>query len=237
MPLSHLRTGYFAQTLPTGVNRIEGDKSSTLAGNGSGSVNVGVAVIDSGINKTHPDLNVAGGRNFASWGSANDKYEVGHGHGTHVAGTIGAKDNASGPVGVAPGAPLYGVKVLDNTGSGARSWIIKGIDWVTANADKIKVANMSLGGSGSDDAESGKTCNTTTDAYRKAICGSVGKGVTYVVAAGNSNADMKGYVPAAYNEVLTVTAVSDSDGTPGGKGAAPSCRTGEKDDYPATFSN
>ena len=239
------------QTKPTGIDRIQADESSTRAGDGSGSVDVGVAILDTGINKTHQDLNHAGGRNFAIWGSPNNKYEDGHGHGTHVAGTIGAKDNDIGPVGVAPGARLYGVKVLSNSGSGYQSWIIAGIDWVIANGPgtptDIKVANMSLGGSGSDDSNCG---NTNKDAYHKAICrattgdpaatdpaAKAGAGVTFVVAAGNSNANLKGFVPAAYNEVLSVTAVSDSDGTAGGTGGAPSCRTGEKDDFPATFSN
>lgn len=232
----------FEQTMPTGMNRVEAELSSIMAPDGPGSVkssNVGVAVLDTGINKSHPDLYVAGGRNFATWGSPNDKYEDGNGHGTHVAGTIGAKDNDVGAVGVAPETPLYGVKVLSNSGSGYRSWIIKGIDWVTANGPgtpkNIQVANMSLGGSGSDDGESGKTCSNTTDAYRKAICNSTAQGVTYVVAAGNSKADLQGYLPAAYNEVLTVSAVADFNGQPGG-GAAATCRSDEDDTF-ANFSN
>lgn len=234
----------FGQTTPTGVNRIDGELSSTAKIDGIDErVDVNVAVIDTGINKAHTDLNVAGGRNFATWGSSNDKYEDGNGHGTHVAGTIAARDDANGAVGVAPGAKLYGVKVLSNSGSGYQSWIIKGIDWVTGRKAEFKdgradgdpgidfaVANLSLGGSGKDGA-----CGS--DAYHKAICNSVATGVTYAVAAGNSNADLQGFVPAAYNEVLAVTAASDSDGTPGGTGGAPSCRTGEKDDYAATFSN
>jgi len=223
----------FSQTKPTGVDRIDGDLSSTKSGDGSGSVDVDVAVIDTGINKTHPDLNVAGGRNFASWSLSKDgntKYEDGNGHGTHVAGTIAARDNGDGVVGVAPGARLYGVKVLSNSGTGYQSWIINGIDWVTAHADTIDVANMSLGGSGTDGS-----CGS--NAYHMAICNSVAAGVTYTVAAGNSNADLRNFVPATYDQVLTVAAASDSDGIPGGTGAAPGCRTGEKDDYAATFSN
>ncbi|MEX2046506.1 MAG: S8 family serine peptidase, partial [Chloroflexota bacterium] len=155
---------------------------------------------------------------------------------THVAGTIAAKLNDAGVVGVLPGAPIYSVRVLDNRGSGTWSSVICGIDWVTANAATtgIKVANMSLGGSGSDDGNCG---NSNNDAMHKAICKSVAAGVTYVVAAGNSNADLKGFVPAAYDEVLAVTAMSDSDGKPGGTGGAPACRTSEGDDVPATFSN
>ena len=224
----------YEQKLPTGVDRIDAEKSPTAKIDANGTderVDVDVAVIDTGINQTHPDLNVAGGRNFATWGSPNNKYEDGNGHGTHVAGTIGALDNKDGAVGVAPGARLYGVKVLSNSGTGYVSWIINGIDWVTANADTIDVANMSLGGSGSD-----SSCGSR-DAYHTAICNSVAAGVTYTAAAGNSNADLQNFVPATYSEVLTVTAASDSNGNPGGTGPAPDCRTGEKDDYAATFSN
>jgi subtilisin len=238
----------FGQTMPTGVNRIDGDaRTSTAKIDGTDDrVDANVAVIDTGINKTHPDLNVAGGRNFATFFSSKKEalnYDDGNGHGTHVAGTIGALDNNDGAVGVAPGAKLYGVKVLSNSGTGYVSWIINGIDWVTGrkaefndgNTDgdagiRFDVANMSLGSIGTDGS-----CGS--DAYHRAICNSVAAGVTYTVAAGNSNADLQKFVPATYDQVLTVTAVSDSDGIPGGTGAPPSCRAGEKDDYPATFSN
>jgi subtilisin len=217
-----------AQTLPTGVDRIEADNSSTLAGNGSGSVNVPVAIIDTGIDTTHPDLNVVGGRNCQLGGTFKD----GNGHGTHVAGTVGARDNGLGVVGVAPGTPLYAVRVLNNAGSGSWSSVICGINWVTQNAGTIKVANMSLGGSGSDDGNCG---NSNNDALHKAICGSVAAGVTYVVAAGNDGVDFSGFVPAAYNEVLTVTAMADFNGIPGG-GGSPTCRA-DVDDTAADFSN
>jgi subtilisin len=214
-----------AQTLPTGVNRIQGDVSSQLSGNGSGAVSVGVAVIDTGSGP-NSDLNVVGGTNCQSGTSYNDQ----NGHGTHVAGTIAAKDDAAEVVGVAPGAPIYSVRVLDATGSGSWSQVICGIDWVTANAATlgIEVANMSLGGSGSDG-----TC--ASDAMHNAICNSVAAGVTYVVAAGNSNANYSNFVPAAYNEVLTVTAMADFNGQPGG-GAAATCRS-DVDDTAADFSN
>jgi subtilisin len=216
-----------AQTLPTGIDRIEGDSSSTSSGDGSGSVNgVAVAVIDTGIDTDHPDLNVAGGVNC----STGRRFDDGNGHGTHVAGTIGAKDDGIGVVGVAPGVTLYAVRVLNNAGSGTWSSVVCGIDWVTANAasKNIKVANMSLGGSGSDGS-------CASAALHLAICNSVNAGVTYVVAAGNSNANFSGFVPAAYNEVLTVTAVADFNGQPGG-GAAATCRA-DVDETPADFSN
>ena len=220
-----------AQTLPTGINRIDGEASSTKSGDGSGRVAVAVAIIDTGIDIDHPDLNVVGGKNCVR---GPNTYDDGNGHGTHVAGTVAAKDDATGVVGVAPGAPLYAVRVLDNRGSGSWSSVACGIDWVTANAAAkgIKVANMSLGGSGADDGNCG---NSNNDALHKAICRSVDAGVTYVVAAGNSNVDMKDFVPAAYDEVLSVTAVADFNGQPGG-GAAATCRA-DGDDTAADFSN
>lgn len=218
-----------AQALPTGVDRIEGEKSSQVAGNGSGSTSIRVAVIDSGSGP-HSDLNIVGGRNC----STGSRYNDGNGHGTHVAGTIAAKDDGAGVVGVAAGAPIYSVRVLNNSGSGSWSSVICGIDWVsnTTAHPPIPVANMSLGGSGSDDGNCG---NTNNDALHKAICRSVAKGTTYVVAAGNSAANLAGFVPAAYNEVLSVTAEADFNGQPGG-GAAATCRS-DVDETAADFSN
>ena len=219
-----------AQTVPSGVDRMEADLGSQAAGNGTGALSgVSVAVIDTGSGP-HADLNIKGGKNCANGNSYND----GNGHGTHVAGTIGAKDDNNGVVGMAPGVPIYSVRVLNNQGSGAWSTIVCGIDWVTANAQalNIKVASMSLGGPGSDDGNCG---NTNKDALHKAICRSVAAGITYIVAAGNDGADLAGSVPASYNEALTVTAAADYNGRPGG-GAASTCRAGV-DDTSADFSN
>jgi subtilisin len=216
-----------AQTLPTGIDRVDAELSSTRAGDGSGVVNVDVAVIDTGI-ASHPDLDVRGGKNCSTGRS----YSDGNGHGTHVAGTIGARDDGAGVVGVAPGARLWAVRVLNNQGSGSWSSIICGVDWVTANRTTIEVANMSLGGSGSEPAGAG--CSTG-DALHDAICRSVQGGVTYAVAAGNEGRDAAGAVPAAYDEVITVSALADFDGKSGGSGA-PTCRS-DVDDTLADFSN
>jgi subtilisin family serine protease len=220
------RVHALAQTLPTGIDRIQGDVSSAASGNGSGTVSTAVAVIDTGIDLLHPDLNVVGGKNC----STGKSYADGNGHGTHVAGTIAAKDDGNGVVGMAPGAPLYAVRVLNNAGSGSWSSIICGINWVTANAASkgIKVANMSLGGSGSDG-----TCGSS--ALHQAVCNSVNAGITYVVAAGNSSANFANFVPATYDQVLTVTAIADFNGAAGGGGAA-TCRA-DVDDTAADFSN
>ena len=212
------------QITPTGILRINGDLSSAASGNGSGAVDVDVAVIDTGIDLTHPDLNVVGGINCSTGRS----YKDGHGHGSHVAGTIGAKDNDFGVVGVAPGARLWAVRVLNNAGSGTWSDIICGVDWVTANADVIEVANMSLGGTGSEVG-----CND--NGMQEAICNAVNAGVTFVVAAGNESDNAANHVPAAYDQVITVSALADFNGEPGG-GAPATCRS-DVDDTFANFSN
>jgi subtilisin len=221
-----------AQSLPTGINRSNADASPTARINGVDErVDVDVAVIDTGVDLSHPDLNVyrSGAKNCSLLSlNAND----GNGHGTHVAGTIGALDNTTGVVGMAPGARIWPVKVLTDAGTGLNSDVICGIDYVTANADKIEVANMSLGGSGTDDGNCG---NTKNDAMHKAICRSVSAGITYVVAAGNDSADAKNFTPAAYDEVITVSALADFNGLPGG-GAPSTCRN-DVDDTFANFSN
>ena len=218
-----------AQTVPTGINRIDGELAPTAAIDGADvRVNVDVAVIDTGIDLGHTDLNVVGGRNC----STGTSYKDGHGHGTHVAGTIGAKDNGVGVVGVAPGARLYAVRVLNNAGSGTMASVVCGIDWVAGMSGTIEVANMSLGGTGRDDGNCGKSNN---DAEHKAICNAVGKGVTFAVAAGNETDNAANHIPAAYDEVITVSALADFNGLPGG-GAAATCRA-DVDDTFANFSN
>ena len=207
---------------PTGVLRIGGPGQKT-----DDQKWPAVAVIDTGIDTSHPDLAVAGGVNCSSGSS----YKDGNGHGTHVAGTIGAKKGNGGVVGVAPGAPLYAVRVLNNAGSGTWSSVICGINWVKANAvtKGIKVANMSLGGGGDDSACGG------TDALHNAIC-DASANVTFVVAAGNENDDAARHVPAAYDEVITVSALADSDGAPGGTWPSTACRYDQEETL-ADFSN
>ena len=181
-----------AQTTPTGINRADADLSPTAAINGVDQrVNVDVAVIDTGVDLDHPDLNVyrAGAKNCALLGlNADDD----HGHGSHVAGTIGALDNSSGVVGIAPGARIWPVKVLNALGSGMNSDVICGIDYVTSKSAEIEVVNMSLGGAGTDDGNCG---NTNNDAMHQAICAAVSSGLTFVVAAGNDSADASSLHP------------------------------------------
>jgi hypothetical protein len=186
-----------AQTIPWGISKIGANVSSTKAGDGSGAItNVNAFIIDTGIDTAHADLNVVRHVNFAT-GPNRDC----HGHGTHVAGTVAARDNTIDVVGVAPGAPLTGVKVLGCSGSGSTSGVIKGVDWVTANAAKPAIANMSLGGSASQ-------------ALDDAVKRSANSGVFYAVAAGNSGADACTASPAragTHNGVMTVAATNEND--------------------------
>jgi subtilisin family serine protease len=209
-----------AEIVPTGVRRIGGTPTSSPGSD----VNVDVAVVDTGIS-AHPDLNIAGGKNCNGTGTS---YADGDGHGTHVAGTIGAKNQNSGVVGVAPGARLWAVRVLNNSGSGTWSQIVCGLDWVRAQGN-IEVVNMSLGGSGT----AGSSCSSST--LRSAICNLVNAGVTVVVAAGNDHVNVSGQVPAAFPEAITVSALADFNGLTGGGGAA-TCRS-DVDDTFADFSN
>jgi len=219
------------ETVPSGISRIEAASAETSQESPGGAV----AVIDTGIDLTNPDLNAVEGTNCITPGaSAQDD----HGHGTHVAGTIAAGNGGSGVVGVAPGAKLYAVKVLGSTGAGTVSSLICGIDWVAANAkaDNITIANMSVGSAGPIPT----SCATTTDPEYAAVCRAVNVGVTMVASAGNSAVAFDGArvtVPAAYPEVLAVTAMTDSDGQPGAVGGPPACRVVEGDDTVARFSN
>jgi subtilisin len=229
-PLSAAAVGLAAgEQAPTGVARI----GSALDGTAREPSGAAVAVLDSGIDLTHPDLNAVSGTNCVGKGAPADD----NGHGTLVAGVIGARNDGSGLVGVAPGTKLVSVKVLDRQGGSTLSRVICGIDWVTAHAASlgIKVANLSLGGFGPI-----STCST--DALHLAICNSTAAGVTYAVAAGNEMRDIGNYpspIPASYPEVLTVTSMSDSDGGPGALGGAPGCPggAGQGDDRYASFSN
>jgi subtilisin family serine protease len=218
------------QMIPTGIWRVFADTNPNLGIDGLDDqrVDVDVAVIDTGVDFQHPDLNVVGGVNCSGgWpyktsctpGGDDDYF-----HGTHVAGTIAALDNDFGVVGVAPGARIWSVKVC----SGSRplcfdSWIIAGIDWVAGQADIIEVANMSLGGSVFNQAE------------YDAVMGAVNLGVAFAVSAGNAAADAGDFYPAAYDNVITVSALADFDGLPGALGN-PTC-TADQDDTLADFSN
>ena len=190
-----------AQMLPSGVDRIDADKNTTAKIDGVDErVDADIAILDSGIDNTHPDLNVVEAVNFTTYG-VGDVY----GHGTHVAGIAAALDNSVGVVGVAPGARLHSVKVLGDNNYAYGADMIAGVDWVTQHADAIEVANMSLGGVG------------LFPSLQYAIKSAVAKGVVFVVAAGNNSADVYGadgvfgtnddYFPASFPEAITVSAM------------------------------
>ncbi|MBS3750703.1 MAG: S8 family serine peptidase [Anaerolineales bacterium] len=224
-----------AQTVPTGVQRIFADENGNIDIDGTDDyrLDVDVAIIDTGIDLEHTDLNVVSSTSCMNTSGGGPpwsrEYYCGEGgdddhyHGTHVAGSVAALDNGFGVVGVAPGARLWAVKVCDGQGSCPSSAIIAGIDYVAANAADIEVANMSLGGSGFSQAE------------YDAIQGAVDAGVAFAVAAGNDNDDASNYSPAAFDNALTVSALADFDGEPGGLGS-PTCYD-DQDDTLADFSN
>jgi len=211
-----------AQEIPSGIRRTQGTQSNSAAVNGAADRTYGynVAVIDTGIDLTHPDLNVVGNMTFVA-GTTNGNDD--NGHGSHVAGIIGARDNTVGVVGMAPGVGLWALKALDSKGAGYTSGIISALNWVAANASKrqIKVVNLSLGGPAS----------ATLDA---AVTNCVNKGVIVVVAAGNSNVNAGTQSPARCSAAITVSALTDTDGLPGSRG--PTTSVGG-DDTIASFSN
>jgi aqualysin 1 len=191
MSINQRSTAQSTQVTPWGITRVKGPVKPM------GSTTVYAYVIDTGIDRNHNDLkaNFEGHINFA--GGQNTDC---NGHGTHVAGTIGAVDNTIDVVGVAPVVRLVGVKVLGCNGSGTTSGVIKGVDWVTANKKQPAVANMSLGG--------GKS-----NALEIAVINSVNSGVFYAVAAGNNGANACNYSPASLGATvpgLISTAATDS---------------------------
>jgi len=182
-----------SQTTPWGITRVGGAVDCT------GKV---AWVIDTGIDYDHPDLNVDTGRSttFITTGLDKKDGNDNNGHGTHVAGTIAAKDNNLGVVGVAANATVVAVKVLDKSGSGSVSSVVSGIDYVTANASAGDVANMSLGGG----------VSTTID---DAALNAAENGILFAVAAGNSSIDANNSSPARVNHqnIFTVSAIDSND--------------------------
>ncbi len=191
-----------------GIRRVNAPQSTTWI---NSPVNVDIAILDTGGDLDHPDLCIEDAVSFDSFEPTPEDF---HGHGTHVSGTAAARDDNGIVVGVAPTARIWTVKVCNQFGFCFGDAIVAGIDYVTANADEIDVANMSLGGGGSDQDHplDPIDCSPITgDAEHLAICNSVKAGVTYVVAAGNGSSDASGTVPAAYDEVITMAAMNDQD--------------------------
>jgi subtilisin family serine protease len=184
--------GTNSQSIPWGITRVGGG-GATYAG-------THVAwIIDTGIDLTHPDLNVDQtlGRNFVPRVySPNDD----NGHGSHVAGIIAARNNGFGVIGVAPGAKVVPVKVLDRQGSGAYSNVISGIDYVANVASAGDVANMSLGG-------------PVSSSLDIAVTNAAAKGIKFALAAGNESTNANNSSPARVNgpNIFTVSAMGTND--------------------------
>jgi subtilisin family serine protease len=155
-------------------------------------------------------------------------WEDDNGHGTNIAGIAAAIDNSQGIVGVAPGARVWAVKVLDQNGGGSFSDVICGLNWVVKQSGTIDVVNLSLSGAGSDGP-----CESSP--LHQAVCNVVDSGVPVVVAAGNQGTNASTRVPASFDQVITVSGMADSDGAPGHLG--PTTCTGEADDSFLPFSN
>ena len=184
--------GGAAQVTPWGIARVG-------SADGTGKT---AWIIDTGVDLTHPDLNVdlARAKTFITAGldaqSPNDL----NGHGTHVSGTIAAKNNTTGVIGVAYGAKVVPVKVLDRNGSGSYSGVIAGVDYVAATAAAGDAANMSLGG-------------PISVALDNAIMNAASKGIIFALAAGNDGADANNNSPGHINgaNIFTISAMDNTD--------------------------
>ena len=184
--------GSTGQETPWGITRVNGGVDAT------GKV---AWILDSGIDLDHPELNVDENRSYTVFTRGRDKDpNDNNGHGTHVAGTIAAIDNDQGVVGVAAGATVVAVKVLDATGSGSYSGVIEGIDYVGANGSAGDVANLSLGG-------------PTSDALDEAVLSASQNAIIFSLAAGNDSDNANNYSPARVNgnNIYTISAMDDTD--------------------------
>lgn len=193
------------QVVPLGVLRVGWEPGVDCS-------NVQVAVLDTGVD-AHSDLNLVGGVDFTDdspdvgWG--NDEV----GHGTWLAGRIGAHYDDDYVTGICPGAAIWSVKVLNGEGIGQDDWITAGYRWLAEHADVIDIANLSFGGRNGPPGAAGE------DEMHDAFVAAVDAGVVMVTAAGNDGEDAANFSPANYPEGVTVGAFTDTDGQPGG--AAP----------------
>lgn len=178
------------QTVSYGTTRVGGPEDGT---------GYTAWIIDTGIDLDHPDLNVDSTRGFTA--ISNGGMDDQNGHGSHVAGTVGAIDNTIDALGVAPNTTVIPVRVLDRRGSGSYSGVIAGVDHVGANASPGDCANMSLGGGASQELD---------DAV---VAASENSGAFFVIAAGNDGADANNYSPARANgtNVWTISAIDSTD--------------------------
>ena len=181
------------QETPWGITRVNG--GGTYSGDGK------AWIIDTGVDLDHPDLNVDQGKSksFLGGGKKNNTPDDQNGHGTHVAGTVAAIDNSIGVIGVAAGATVVSVRVLDRSGSGTISGVIAGVDYVAQNAGADDVANMSLGGGASSSLDNAVI--------------SASSACPFSLAAGNSAAHASNHSPARANgsDIYTISAMNSND--------------------------
>lgn len=182
------------QETPYGILRVKGVTNYT-------GTNV-AWVVDTGIDLDHPDLNVDASRGFNAFTSGRDgkSTDDGNGHGSHVAGTIAAINNSFGVIGVAPGATVIPVKVLDGNGSGSYSGVIAGVEHVGAKGKSGDVANLSLGG-------------PVSQALDDAILAASNGGIKFALAAGNESSDANNSSPARVNgtNIVTISAMDSGN--------------------------
>jgi hypothetical protein len=185
-----------AQETPWGIDRIGGVTDG---------IGLTAWIIDSGIDSDHPDLNVDVSRSQSYVTKGKYSIEDGNGHGTHVAGTVAAINNNIGVVGVAAGATIVALRVLDNRGSGSFSWTIAALDYIAANGSAGDAVNMSLG-------PQSRYTDTAVDGAAEAVAS---LGIRIAIAAGNSSDDSLFYSPARAGlnnpNIYTVASMTSSN--------------------------
>jgi subtilisin family serine protease len=205
------------ETIPDSIKRTY---STADLEDGEKQADVDIAILDTGIDLDHPDLDVYRNVSFVRDANSGDDD---NGHGTHVAGIAAAKGDGKGIVGGAPGARLWSVKVCDKAGECKISDMIKGVEYITQHADEIDVVNISVE-------------TPLSPALNRAISASIKEGVTYVVSAGNYGKDASTTSPASNPDTISVSAIADSDGKCGGAGPELKAENATDDTF-AYFSN
>lgn len=236
------RGEFTRQQVPTGIRRIDADRQPLAHIGARTDVDVDIAVLDTGI-AAHPDLRIGGGYNCSREdGRDPTRYTDRYGHGTHVAGTIAARDNGIGVVGVVPGARVWAIKVLGDDGTGKTSDIVCGLQWMlgqqlSPGGPRFIAANMSIAG---PQRHPNTACgNGTSDTYHQLMCQAMDAGIVFAVAAANDHRVVN-QRPALFDEPITVAALADYDGKPGGKGRQKDVcpwYSADSDDTWANFSN
>ena len=227
-----------AQAVKAAVRRVGGLESPTAKIDGIDErVDVDIAILDGGIQPDHPDLNVAGGHNCVGNGN---NWKDRDGHGTMVGGFAAALDNGIGVVGIAPGARLWAIRVADPDGliSDSAAVVRSQLGDQARRRDRGRQHEPGWGRERPRPVRNEAGRRSHEARIHDAICKLTRKGVTAVASAGNDSMDAATFTPAAYPEVIAVSAMADFDGQPGGLATTPSvCRPDELDDHLATFSN